>query len=859
MNILQDNNRIQKTIAGIIFLVTLWACYQLFFRVAPERVYFADRAMAEQFWNGKSEYSATANNQNIPIQLPGPLDAWAGGQPKTISIEAPSDGPVEVEIIFFDSHDQHPTELIIQRGASVSNVINVASGTGGAKDGWIDRGSPSAVNVCIPAGDATLSIKSVGGSWSALRGITVKEAPSIFAYAAAILGGLATLALLFFQAGRGANHRFYMGALGVGVIVVAAWFYNTRNLDLYVAINGYTPITYVHQAVNPQAMARDFTSGTALFDKSLFMHLYKVAYNLFNAAPQKLFPAIAGFQILALTLGLIALVRATVKDAPPAVYVISAAFALASSAIDLSMGGYARPTPLQSLLLYYNVSDALILFALAAFLTGRTLAPYILLAVAFCIYPTTALMGLFVIFAMQLAEPRGFFNKAHLAGLVMFAIIGGLWTFTHNDMSAVLSKGVTEEEFYRYTTFASFHLYPVDRGSLTAKHYFRFMPFLSFILLFIHYSGKNANDGPVNRRVVFGVAGAVALAVAGLLINHFKLNVTFVKLSLHRANELAVVLGLGIVARGLYEQIKNGSFAGRVAGAGALSAPFILGASYPLAYSLALVVKEPFTAIRQRILAPRHVATMGWTALIMAIIGFYAYLGIYGPLSPLSRFYEDPPRYLEAYVGNLTLLIAALVLGALAQWGKARDGIAPMFISFIVVGMSVFWLNQKLSYSKEWLQEASDYKQVQQWANATTPGQSLFMTDPGFFTGWRDYSLRSSFGVFHEWILMGWVYSTDRKVFNEGINRFKEFDSGGDLSEKIIPGRYGQVYKAVIERYYTLGDAWRLKLADNYGVDYFVLKKKKMDELSRDGRWAGSALPVAFENKSFLVLKATKG
>ncbi|MDH5639097.1 MAG: hypothetical protein OEZ04_11465, partial [Nitrospinota bacterium] len=55
------------------------------------------------YWVGKSMARARAVVPVIPDRLPGPLDAWAGGETKRIVMEAPP-GPAVMEIAFADTH-----------------------------------------------------------------------------------------------------------------------------------------------------------------------------------------------------------------------------------------------------------------------------------------------------------------------------------------------------------------------------------------------------------------------------------------------------------------------------------------------------------------------------------------------------------------------------------------------------------------------------------------------------------------------------------------------------------------------------------------------------------------------------------
>ena len=126
------------------------------------------------------------------------------------------------------------------------------------------------------------------------------------------------------------------------------------------------------------------------------------------------------------------------------------------------------------------------------------------------------------------------------------------------------------------------------------------------------------------------------------------------------------------------------------------------------------------------------------------------------------------------------------------------------------------------------------------------------MPDPTIYYGWRDYSRRSSFGNLREWLHTTWIYDSSFERYQEGMRRFKEFniDIGQYLHAKPPLSTMRRLHNVVKQRYYTASDEWRLGLAQRYGIDYFVFRRKEMVNPSR--------LPMVYENQHIVIHAAGK-
>ncbi|MBI5814976.1 MAG: SGNH/GDSL hydrolase family protein [Nitrospinae bacterium] len=144
-------------------------------------VYSGITGMNEVLLAGRNSFKASADSPLIPSQLPGPADAWAGYESKEITIEAPHAGGLWLKVHFMDSHEKTPPVLSVIAGGAEVDTIIVPKGAGVDAASWETSGSSSVRDILIPAsarkGSRELTIRSVSGSWAAIREITVCRAP----------------------------------------------------------------------------------------------------------------------------------------------------------------------------------------------------------------------------------------------------------------------------------------------------------------------------------------------------------------------------------------------------------------------------------------------------------------------------------------------------------------------------------------------------------------------------------------------------------------------------------------------------------------------------------------------------------
>ena len=146
-------------------------------RLYPQQQLTDNRMIGPEFWTGRKSFQADSAQGMIPRQLPGPADAWAGGEPKEISFPIPSGGAARILIYVLDSHEASPPRLSLRVNGTERQTIQIPKGRGGPADRWGMDAKPAKLEAFIPAalasGGGTISLVSIEGSWMALERIVV--------------------------------------------------------------------------------------------------------------------------------------------------------------------------------------------------------------------------------------------------------------------------------------------------------------------------------------------------------------------------------------------------------------------------------------------------------------------------------------------------------------------------------------------------------------------------------------------------------------------------------------------------------------------------------------------------------------
>jgi hypothetical protein len=178
-----------------------------------------------------------------------------------------------------------------------------------------------------------------------------------------------------------------------------------------------------------------------------------------------------------------------------------------------------------------------------------------------------------------------------------------------------------------------------------------------------------------------------------------------------------------------------------------------------------------------------------------------------------------------------------------------KYSLVALIVPFLILSMFLLYKTDYINWKKRNYVVSNDYLDAQLWAKENTPFDSLFMVDPSLFYGWRDFSQRSSFGNFREWVWFPVAYVVDVAVLNEGKKRAKEFGVDIDSIIKSDSVNYVDGYSKIVDdlrkKYYSMDDEQAFILKNRYKIDYFIMNK-----LQQKNRFN---YPVAYENNTFII------
>lgn len=143
------------------------------------------------------------------------------------------------------------------------------------------------------------------------------------------------------------------------LVCLVAWFGYTRDIDLYFALKGFSPIDWVNHITFPTNFTKDFPSGVENYRSSAFMYIYLLFYQHLGISPETLLSPVIFIEIFALACAVFYLSRTLRPEAPMLV-----AFLVVLNIISGHVGemNLARFETTFYKGLFYNIADALRIF-----------------------------------------------------------------------------------------------------------------------------------------------------------------------------------------------------------------------------------------------------------------------------------------------------------------------------------------------------------------------------------------------------------------------------------------------------------------------------------------------------------------
>jgi len=186
---------LEKIAVAAALAVTLAALFDIaVHRDEILELYPDHRLAGGKFWKTVDTHETDDYRPSIPYQLPGPMDAWAGGRAKEIRIHYHTKNIDRIELWLFDTHQSSPPVIRVEVNGKTLADVTLPRGAGVTPSQWNVAGKRSKVVVPIPGEPldsplpVIISLRSVAGSWAAFQKIVLADHPPSRDYFIAGLG-----------------------------------------------------------------------------------------------------------------------------------------------------------------------------------------------------------------------------------------------------------------------------------------------------------------------------------------------------------------------------------------------------------------------------------------------------------------------------------------------------------------------------------------------------------------------------------------------------------------------------------------------------------------------------------------------
>lgn len=637
------------------------------------------------------------------------------------------------------------------------------------------------------------------------------------------------------------NWRAVLPYAVLAVLFIFTWAQYAANIPHYQAYSGFTPFEWLVWRADPERFAQDFSNG---FDyaKSSFMWLYIVAHEVLGLPADRISQGVIGIELALVVYALSRFSQTILPERSPVALVAIIASYWLTNALTPNLAYFG--TPFAGL--YYNAATAFWLLSVEAFFGRRYLRSGALMGLTFTIHPIYGMMGGLGLLMMALLRTREILSDRDWSvagGAAAYTLIAAGWLTLVVGPSSVAGGAIPDDDWYFFTKLTNFHWYPVTMGFFTSEADHLLLPFVAFLLAAIYFWSRSRSSTDVHRLTAGLAVALLVLTAAGIVVSVWPPHTALVKVAMHRASLLLLVVGLVYVVAGLVRDLTDGNAYRRLSCVVGLWAIFNLQAAYHLVPSLLIVAPAWVDMVRTRSRRGRSVAILS-VALVSVALGYYAY------------GYTDLPYLLPSFLAKralwVPLLIAIIVYSSVRFAPNGRTRAASYLLPLALVAYwYLYGLVDQTTIPSSQIKPAVDFKDAQAWAAENTPPESLFIPGPPPVPvyAWRALSQRPSFGTFREWIYL-WSYTSDSKSYERGIERLSLL--GVDWTEERFRPRglkvgYSELLNALKASLLSKDPDWFSMIERKFGVDYLIIGNADLQE--------GWCFAPVFRNDSFTIME----
>lgn len=629
-----------------------------------------------------------------------------------------------------------------------------------------------------------------------------------------------------------------LGMLALICICIQIWSTQAANINWDIALSGFSPIDWINHFKLAENFAKDFPQGSQSYSASLFMYVYRLADTLLGLGAERLIYGVILFEMIFMGLSAVIFFKTLLPNTSPIAAFVFAALVINSGARSMELAGFGGPFFWG---LYYNFADGMRLIALAMVLKQRFFAASIFFSLSVMTHPLMGGMGVIFALGYLMVTRKGVHLGKVASSTAMFLFLAGGWWFYRLLNVDVASVGIPSDIWVAFSKTFNFHFYPVDNGILTFDFERRFLPFLELMILALFYVFRLPLTNQARGGILLGSGLLLVVTIVGLGISYWSNSPALIKLTLMRASDMLILVGLAVVVAGLLTAVEEGNFLQAATASGLLFSPF-MGPAFPVIYFYLIIIFQCQTFSLRKMM-PGDKLPLSLLAIFSVFLLTYYMLG-YVHLG-----------YQTIYLGHKDLWILTLIVGMCVLVADLSRRAKPTFRLVIFAAVVILLVPLTLRWAPTANHGIDDkpmgeaYLGAQLWAKSNTTKTALFMVDPTIYYGWRDFSQRSSFGNLREWLHTSWLYDSKKINYEEGLRRTSEFGVvvSDYLHESPPLNGFGKIHKDIGERFYSFDANWFLDMSRRYSIDYLLMKKAAIkSQLS---------LPTVYENDFFIIYK----
>ena len=568
------------------------------------------------------------------------------------------------------------------------------------------------------------------------------------------------------------------------------------------------------------------------------MHLWIWAYDLFSIKPESFANIFITLEVVFLAICSLKFTKIILPNSSNLTrYVVTAIF-IASYGRNMNFARFGQPVIFG---LYYCFAEGFRLLAIGNYLKKSYKKSGLFLSLSIMCHPTMGIMGAFFLFILYFLENLE--NKKidlKKTGIFFLSLLAGAgWTLYQIKNEGISSAGIPTKDWFLLTEMSSYHWYPISIGVFGDMHNSILLPFTGFSLLIASLIYKNKEKISKYQNLIIASYCLIGLVILGVINSYFKFSPLLAKVALHRSNDIILAVFTPFVVNHLITTIKNKKIFSTILATIILISSFLYSPGYPLFFILIFIFIEHksdlfFSKLKENI----HIKVLTLLSTVM----FVSYAIIYYR----SGF--------QKYVGDTTNLIfftlitvLYLIVNKVANGEKRKSVLLLSLIVAQVMFFKEYFTNKPFLHSSR-VELAKQYYDVQKWARDNTDETSLFVPPVHIVYGWRDISIRSSFGNIRDFVFDSWFYKSNLNIYNEGLKRASYYGIDPFEYQHLKSVRaYSKMVIDARENYGNSTDEWRKKLASDYEIDYFVYEKKFV-HFKTD-------MKKVYENDMFFVLK----